>query len=86
MTDSAQTQELIHAVEQAGSPAQLVAAVRTLAAAQIEAGISTDCCVATTGSGGSGRADPYGLSGAMDGWMRPTMERGLIQFGHSCDR
>jgi len=41
MTDSAQTQELIHAVEQAGSPTQLVAAVRTLAAAQIEAGIST---------------------------------------------
>ena len=41
MTDSAQTQELIHAVEQADSPAQLVAAVRTLAAAQIEAAIST---------------------------------------------
>lgn len=41
MTDSAQTQELIYAVEQADSPAQLVAAVRTLAAAQIEAGIST---------------------------------------------
>ena len=41
MTDSAQTQELIHAVEQADSPAQLVAAVRTLAAAQMEAGIST---------------------------------------------
>jgi len=63
MTDSAQTQELIHAVEQAGSPAQLVAAVRTLAAAQIEA-VPLDCCVGlqqpNSGSGGSGRADPYG--------------------------
>ena len=41
MTDSAQTQELILAVEQADSPARLVAAVRNLAAAVDEAGIST---------------------------------------------
>jgi len=41
MTDSAQTQELIRAVEQADSPALLVAAVRNLAAAIDEAGIST---------------------------------------------
>lgn len=40
MTD-AQTQELIRAVEQADSPARLVAAVQNLAAAQDEAGIST---------------------------------------------
>lgn len=38
---NAQTQELIRAVEQADSPARLVAAVRSLAAAQDEAGIST---------------------------------------------
>lgn len=41
MTDSAQTQELIRAVEQADSPAQLVAAVRNLVAVIDEAGIST---------------------------------------------
>lgn len=41
MTDSAQTQELIRAVEQADSPPGLVTAVRALAAAQAEAGIST---------------------------------------------
>jgi phycocyanobilin lyase beta subunit len=41
MTDSAQTQELIRAVEQADSPALLVAAVQNLAAAIDEAGIST---------------------------------------------
>jgi len=61
MTDSAQTQELIHAVEQAGSPA--TGGGRTLAAAQIEAGISTLIAVGlqpNSGSGGSGRADPYG--------------------------
>ena len=40
MTDSAH-QELIRAVEQADSPARLVAAVRNLAAAQVEEGIST---------------------------------------------
>lgn len=40
MTD-AQTQELIRAVEQADSPARLVAAVRSLVAARDEAGIST---------------------------------------------
>ncbi len=41
MTDSAQAQELIRAVEQADSPASLISAVRTLAAAQGSAGIST---------------------------------------------
>lgn len=41
MTESAQAQELICAVEQANSPPRLIAAVRTLAAAQVEAGIST---------------------------------------------
>lgn len=41
MTDPAQTQKLIHAVEQADSPARLVAAVQALVAAEIEAGIST---------------------------------------------
>jgi phycocyanobilin lyase beta subunit len=41
MTNSAQTQELIHAIEQADSPAQLVAAVQNLAAARVEEGIST---------------------------------------------
>ena len=43
MTDSAQNQELIRAVEQADSPAQLMTAVRNLAAAveTDEAGIST---------------------------------------------
>lgn len=41
MTDPAQTQKLIHAVEQADSPARLVAAVQALVAAEVEAGIST---------------------------------------------
>ncbi len=41
MTDSAQTQELICAVQQADSPVRLVAAVQNLAAAGDEAGIST---------------------------------------------
>lgn len=40
MTDSTQTQELILAVEQADSPARLVAAVQNLSAAVDEAGIS----------------------------------------------
>lgn len=41
MTESVQTPELIRAVEQADSPAQLVAAVKALAAARDEQGIST---------------------------------------------
>lgn len=41
MTDPTQTQKLIHAVEQADSPARLVAAVQALVAAEVEAGIST---------------------------------------------
>jgi len=41
MTDPAQTQKLIHAVEQADSPARLVAAVQALVTAEVEAGIST---------------------------------------------
>ena len=41
MTDTAQTQKLIHAVEQADSPARLVAAVQAIVAAEVEAGIST---------------------------------------------
>lgn len=41
MPEPAQTQELIRAVEQADSPARLVAAVQSLAAAQDEAAIST---------------------------------------------
>ena len=41
MTNSVQTQELISAVEQADSPLRLVAAVRNLATAQVEAGIPT---------------------------------------------
>jgi len=41
MTDPAQTQKLIHAVEQADSPARLVAAVQAIVAAEVEAGIST---------------------------------------------
>lgn len=41
MTDPAQTQKLIRAVEQADSPARLVAAVQALVAAEVEAGIST---------------------------------------------
>ena len=41
MTDAAQTQKLIHAVEQADSPARLVAAVQAIVAAEVEAGIST---------------------------------------------
>ncbi len=41
MTDPAQTQKLIHAVELADSPARLVAAVQALVAAEVEAGIST---------------------------------------------
>lgn len=41
MTDPAQTQNLIRAVEQADSPARLVAAVQALVAAEVEAGIST---------------------------------------------
>lgn len=40
MTD-AQTEKLIRAVEQADSPARLVAAVQALVAAKVEAGIST---------------------------------------------
>lgn len=41
MTDPAQTEKLIRAVEQADSPARLVAAVQALVAAEVEAGIST---------------------------------------------
>ncbi len=41
MTDSASTQQMIRAVEQADSSARLISAVRTLAAAQDEVGIST---------------------------------------------
>lgn len=41
MTDSAQTQELIRAVEQADSPAKLIAAVRALAAATNKEAIYT---------------------------------------------
>lgn len=41
MTESVQTPELIRTVEQANSPAQLVAAVKALAAARSEQGIST---------------------------------------------
>lgn len=41
MTDSAQTQELIRAVEQADSPARLIAAVKALATTTNEAAIST---------------------------------------------
>jgi len=46
MTDSAQTQELIRAAEQAGLPTQL-AAVRTLAAA-IDRNFYSDCRITTT--------------------------------------
>ena len=41
MTNSADAVELIQSVEQADSPARLVAAVRSLAAAKLEAGIPT---------------------------------------------
>lgn len=41
MTEPAQTEKLIRAVEQADSPARLVAAVQALVAAEVEAGIST---------------------------------------------
>ena len=41
MTDSAQTQELIRAVEQADSPARLIATVKALAATTNKAAIST---------------------------------------------
>ena len=41
MSDPAQTEKLIRAVEQADSPARLVAAVQAIVAAEVEAGIST---------------------------------------------
>jgi phycocyanobilin lyase beta subunit len=41
VTNSADAVELIQSVEQADSPARLVAAVRSLAAAKLEAGIPT---------------------------------------------
>lgn len=41
VTQSANAVEMIQAIEQADSPARLVAAVRTLAASQLEEGIST---------------------------------------------
>lgn len=75
MTNSAQTQELIRAVEQADSPAQLVAAVHSLAAAKIEAGISTLIAVFGYNNPVAAVAAVEGLLQLGEAAVQPLMEQ-----------
>jgi phycocyanobilin lyase beta subunit len=74
MTDSAH-QEMIRAVEEADSPARLVAAVRTLAAAQIEAGISTLIAVLGYNNPSAAVAAVEGLIQLGRSTVQPLMEQ-----------
>lgn len=70
-----QTQKLIHAVEQADSPARLVAAVRNLAAAIDEAGISTLIAVLGYNNPTAAVAAVEGLIKLGESAVQPLMEQ-----------
>lgn len=75
MTDSAQTQELIRAVEQADSPARLIEAVRSLAAVIDEAGISTLIAVLGYNNPGAAVAAVKGLIDLGESAVQPLIEQ-----------
>jgi phycocyanobilin lyase beta subunit len=75
MTDSAPAQKLIDAVEQADSPARLVAAVRTLAAASDEASIPTLIAVLGYNNPGAAVAAVEGLTQLGGAAVQPLIEQ-----------
>lgn len=75
MTDSAQTQELIRAIERADSPAHLVAAVRNLVARNDEAGISALIAVLGYNNPGAAVIAVEGLIQLGGAAVQPLMEQ-----------
>lgn len=75
MTDSAQTQELIHAIERADSPAHLVTAVRNLVARNDEAGISALIAVLGYNNPGAAVIAVKGLIQLGGAAVQPLMEQ-----------
>lgn len=75
MTDSAQTQELIRAVEQADSPAKLIAAVKAMAAVKSKAAISTLIAVLGYNNPAAAVVAVEGLIALGDSAVQPLLEQ-----------
>ncbi len=75
MTDSAQTQELIRAVEQADSPAKLIAAVKAMAAVKNKAAISTLIAVLGYNNPAAAVVAVEGLIALGDSAVQPLLEQ-----------